>query len=185
MAVFAAARRAGALTALTTTLVLAGCGAPPIAPSSAPTPAPSAPAASSPAPIVTPPVTMVEPSHPSGARLAARDPLLDQWKRSAAERIHDVNAKHLFAGRPHHLLQAVIVVEVTVDPRGNVTRSKVLRSPGIGALDRLALASLKTASPLPHPPSRLVGKGALVYSETWLFDNDGRFQLRTLALPQD
>jgi len=41
----------------------------------------------------------------SGPRLASRDPALEQWKRQAAERIHTANAKQLFEGRPHHLLQ--------------------------------------------------------------------------------
>jgi periplasmic protein TonB len=162
--------------------LLAACGSPPpVPPVAEPAPAPVSP----PAPVVAAPAAPpTAAAHPS-PRLAARDPLLDQWKHSAAQRIHAANAARLFAGRPHHLLQAVIVVEVAVDKAGNVTRSKILRSPGIGALDRLALTSLKAASPLPAPPARLVGKGGLVYSETWLFDNDSRFQLRTLALPQD
>ena len=65
-------------------------------------------------------------------------------------------------------------------------RSKILRSPGIAALDIAALGSLRAASPLPAPPaSKLSPAGALVLSETWLFRKDGRFQLRTLALPQE
>jgi periplasmic protein TonB len=162
-------------------LMLAACGSPPPAPpviEPAPTPA-TPPVATEPVP--TPPVAAAPPSR----RYAARDPMLDQWKHAAAQRIHAANAARLFSGRPHHLLQAVIVVEVAVDSSGRVTRSKILRSPGIGALDKLALASLKAASPLPAPPSKLVSKGGLVFSETWLFDNDGRFQLRTLALPQE
>jgi protein TonB len=79
----------------------------------------------------------------------------------------------------------VIVVEVAVDRRGQVTKSKVLRSPGIKSLDQVALASLKAASPLPAPPPALVAKGTLVFSETWLFQNDGRFQVRTLAMAQE
>jgi periplasmic protein TonB len=162
-------------------LMLAACGSPPPAPPVIePAPAPAAPpVASEPAP--TPPIVSARPSR----RYAPRDPMLDQWKHAAAQRIHAANAARLFSGRPHHLLQAVIVVEVAVDSSGKVTRSKILRSPGIRTLDKLALASLKAASPLPAPPSKLVKKGALVFSETWLFDNDGRFQLRTLALPQE
>jgi len=73
----------------------------------------------------------VRASAASGPRLAARDPALEQWKRQAAERIHSANAPQLFEGRPHHLLQGVIVVDVTVDRSGKVTRSKIVRSPGI------------------------------------------------------
>ena len=166
------------------TLALAACGSPASAP-----PKVSGP---SPAPIVTPPIQTVDaaPSasssrSPSGLRLAARDPALDDWKRVAAEKVYAVNRAHLFEGRPEHLLRAVIVVEATVDREGKVTRSKILRSPGIASLDTLALGSLKAASPLPAPPAKLVARGPLVFSETWLFRKDGRFQLRTLALPQE
>jgi protein TonB len=172
------------LFVLIVTLVLAGCSSPATAP-----PKPSGP---TPAPIVTPPIQTVDvapvapASTPSSKlRLAARDPALDDWKRVAAEKVYAINRAQLFDGRPEHLLRAVIVVEATVDREGKVTRSKILRSPGIASLDDVALASLKAASPLPAPPAKLVARGPLVFSETWLFRKDGRFQLRTLALPQE
>ena len=77
------------------------------------------------------------------------------------------------------------MVEATVDKSGNVVRSRVTRSPQIKTLDDMALASLKTASPLPVPPPALLVRGNLVFSETWLVNNEGRFQVRTLALPQE
>ena len=139
----------------------------------APAAAPSAPPAAS------------GPRPSTGPRLASRDPALEQWKRQAAERIHSANAPQLFEGRPHHLLQGVIVVDVTVDRSGKVTRSKIVRSPGIARLNDVVLASLKTASPLPAPPPALVKTGAITYSETWLFTNDSKWRLRTLTLPQE
>ncbi len=93
--------------------------------------------------------------------------------------------RQLFEGRPHHLLQGVIVVDVTVDRSGKVMRSKIVRSPGIARLDNVVLASLKTASPLPAPPPAIVKTGAITYSETWLFTNDSKWRLRTLTLPQE
>ncbi len=166
-------------------LTLAACGAP------APAPAPSSPTASTAsAPVINAPIETVEfrpsvtPSAPA-VRLAALDPTLENWKRTAAEKVYAVNRSHLFDGRPEHLLRAVVVVEVTVDRQGSVTRSKILRSPGIASLDSVALGSLKAASPLPPPPTKLVARGPLVFSETWLFRKDGRFQLRSLALAQE
>jgi len=169
-------------TASAVIVLAAGCGSSPPAPTAAPAPATSAPAA---AVASAPPPAAVGPSTGSGPRLAARDPALEQWKRQAAERIHTANAPQLFEGRPHHLLQGVIVVDVTVDRSGKVTRSKIVRSPGISRLNNVVLASLKTASPLPAPPPALVKTGAITYSETWLFTNDSRWRLRTLTLPQD
>jgi protein TonB len=160
-------------------VLVAGCGSTP--PSSAPAaPGPvSAPAAAPVAPWTWPPTTG------SGPRLAARDPALEQWKRLAAERIHAANSRQLFEGRPHHLLQGVIVVDVTVNKSGQVTRSKIVRSPGISKLNNMVQASLKTASPLPVPPAALVKTGAMTYSETWLFTNDSKWRLRTLTVPQE
>jgi protein TonB len=169
-------------TASAVIVLAAGCGSSPPAPTAAP-----APAASAPTPAVasaTPPAA-VGPATGAGPRLAARDPALEQWKRQAAERIHTANAPQLFEGRPHHLLQGVIVVDVTVDRSGKVTSSRIVRSPGITRLNNVVLASLKTASPLPAPPPALVKTGAITYSETWLFTNDSRWRLRTLTLPQD
>jgi len=163
-------------------VVVAGCGSAPQSP-----PATAAPAASVSAPSAAPatPPAALGSSTGAGPRLAARDPALEQWKRQAAERIHSANARQLFEGRPHHLLQGVIVADVTVDRNGKVTRSKIVRSPGIARLNGVVLASLKTASPLPAPPPALVKTGAITYSETWLFTNDSKWRLRTLTLPQE
>jgi protein TonB len=169
-------------TLVAVAVVTAGCGSAPTPGPTTPTPVAAAPVAA-PAPAV--PGTGSAPSVGSGPRLASRDPALEQWKRQAAERIHAANAKQLFEGRPHHLLQGVIVADVTVDRSGQVTRSKIVRSPGIARLDNMVLASLKTATPLPAPPPALVKTGAMTYSETWLFTNDSKWRLRTLTLPQE
>lgn len=162
--------------------LLAACGAPPPVPAPEPAPSPitvAPPGTTAPAPSPAP--RAVGPV----AKLAPLDPTLEAWKRSAAERIHTVNRTLLFEGKPHHLLRAVIVMEVTVDGNGRVVASRILRSPRNKPLDDMALASLRKAAPLPPPPKGLLRRGNLVYSETWLVQNDGRFQLRTLALPQD
>jgi len=164
-------------------VVAAGCGSTPPAPATGSAPVASAPAAAQPAPAA--PSAASGPSMGAGPRLAPRDPALEQWKRQAAERIHAANAPQLFEGRPHHLLQGVIVVDVTVDRSGKVTRSRIVRSPGIARLDGMVQASLKNASPLPAPPPALVKTGAITYSETWLFTNDSKWRLRTLTLPQE
>jgi len=162
--------------------LLAACSAPPSAPARE-TPAPTPVAAVPAAPVAEAAGALA--ARPTAVKLAPRDPTLEAWKRSAAERIHQANQKALFEGRPHHLLQAVIVVEATVDKNGNVIASRVTRSPQIKRLDAMALASLKAASPLPAPPAVLLVRGNLVFSETWLVQNDNTFRVRTLALPQE
>jgi periplasmic protein TonB len=170
-------------------LLIAGLSSACTAPPPAPLPAPTSRPAPPPAAVVGPKpdvIAATEPPSPARvARLAPLNPALESWKQRAAERIHEINGKSLFEGRPEHLLRAVVVVELTVDREGKVTSSKIMRSPGIGDLNNAALRSLRAASPLPAPPSSLLVRGTLVYQETWLFRKDGRFQLRSLALPQE
>jgi protein TonB len=170
------------LLAAPVAILLAACGSPPTTPAG---PA-SAPARPIPGTSGTESASVgaVSSGAAASVRLAPRDPTMERWKQRAAERIHEANQKQLFEGRPHHLLQAVIVVEVKVDKSGNVVSSKVTRSPRIKKLDDMAIASLKAASPLPVPPPALLVRGNLVYSETWLVQNDGTFRVRTLAMPQ-
>ena len=174
-------KRQHPLIAVIATVIVAaaGCGSAPPSPTATSGPAASAPPPAAPAAASA----AIGPS--AGVRLASRDPALEQWKRQAAEHIHSTNTRQLFEGRPHHLLQGVIVADVTVDRSGKVMRSKIVRSPGIARLDSMVLASLKTASPLPAPPPAIVKTGAITYSETWLFTNDSRWRLRTLTLPQE
>src|SRR4029453_3905516 len=166
------------------TAILAACGAPPPAPSRE-VAATASPAAAVAAPVAAEAPTASAGRGPATGKLAPRDPALEAWKRSVAERIHVANQKSLFEGRPHHLLQAVIVVEARVDKNGNVVASKVTRSPRIKRLGDRALAALKAASPLPAPPPTLLVRGNLVFSETWLVQNDNTFRVRTLAMPQE
>lgn len=171
------------VAAVCAVVVIAGCGsAPPATPGPAPAPAP---VIETPPVVLTPPAASPAPAPTGGPRLAARDPALEVWKQRAAERIHAANARQLFEGRPHHLLQGVIVADVTVDRTGKVTRLQIVRSPGIARLNNAVQASIKSASPLPAPPPALVKSGAMTYSETWLFTNDSKWRLRTLTLPQE
>lgn len=170
---------------LAAALGLAACESPPPASPSTGNPvSPSAPIVVTKPDVIVPSPAPVEAPKPA-VRLASLNPLLEDWKQRAAGRIHEANRKELFEGRPEHLLRAVVVVEATVDRSGKVTNSKIMRSPGIASLNAVALRSLGVASPLPAPPPSLIARGALVYQETWLFRKDGRFQLRSLALPQE
>ena len=155
-------RRSAALAAL----VLAACGAP--------TPTPTVPAQQEPAP----------PSPPQATPKAevARTPL-DRYKRGVAQQILQANAPRTFEGVPPHLLRAVIVLQLTVDGKGALTDVRTLRSRN----DELAVAatkSVRTAGQLPAPPRELLRGGRLAFVETWLFRDDGKFQVRSLAEAQ-
>lgn len=109
---------------------------------------------------------------------------VDGYKRDLALRISEVNAGKVYAGRPQALLRSVVVLRYTVDARGNLVRSEIMRSNRDSETESTALATLRNSSPFPKPASHLLRRGQLELSETWLFNNDGRFQLRTIAQPQ-
>ena len=158
-----AARKTG-LAALTA-LFVAACGAP--------TPPPEAPSQQPAAPA---PQTATPKPEP------ARTPL-DRYKRAVAEQILKANAASTFEGVPPHLLRAVIVLQLTVDDKGKVTAVKLLRSPN-AALTTVATNSVRAAGALPAPPRELLRGGRLEFAETWLFRDDGKFQVRSLAEAQ-
>ncbi|HJV86448.1 MAG TPA: TonB family protein [Noviherbaspirillum sp.] len=109
---------------------------------------------------------------------------IDGYKRDLAMRISDINSSKVYPGRPQALLRSVVVLRYSVDAQGNLLRSEIMRSNRDRETESTALASLRSAAPFPRPASHLVRHGKLELSETWLFNNDGRFQLRTIAQPQ-
>lgn len=149
--------------------VLAGCATP-----TADTPA-KKPASEAPPPV--PRATL-----PQGPVSTAAT--LDDYKRDLARRISQLNANRVFPGRPQALLRSVVVVRYVVDDQGRLLRSEIMRSNRDREAEATALATLRSAVPFPRPAAHLMRKGRLEISETWLFNNDGRFQLRTVALPQ-
>lgn len=159
-------RRAAALAAL----LLAACGAP--------TP-PSEP------PAKPPPVASTPPAPPETAPAKPAPPLspLDRYKREVAIAILKANTPHTFEGVPPHLLRAVIVLQLTIDGQGKLTSIKTLRTPD-AALAAAATTSVRAVGALPAPPRELLKGGRLELAETWLYRNDGKFQVRSLAAPQ-
>jgi len=110
---------------------------------------------------------------------------LADWKRNVAERIHAANRSQVYSGAPPNPLRAVVVVEMTVAADGQVRRAELLRTPAHAKdLGAVALKAISSASPFPAPPKALVAQGAMKTTETWLFRDDGQFQLRSLALAQ-
>ncbi|GAA4020167.1 TonB family protein [Actimicrobium antarcticum] len=123
------------------------------------------------------PATSSAPTSP-GART------LGMYKEEIAQRISDANASQVYPGQPQAFLRSVIVVKFELDAAGKLLRSEILRSNHDKATESTALASLRASAPFPRPPAHLLRHGKLDISETWLFNGDGRFQIRSIAQPQ-
>lgn len=119
-------------------------------------------------------------------RTAAMSPstTLDGYKHDLALHISHANSSSVYDGRPQALLRSVIVVHYGIDARGHLTRSRIIRSNHDSVTESTALRSLRASAPFPRPAAYLLRHGEVEISETWLFNNDGRFQLRTIARPQ-
>jgi protein TonB len=91
------------------------------------------------------------------------------------------NGAHTFSGKLPPMLPAIVVLRITVDRDGRVSDVVVQRSRDSEA-SKVALASMKRTVSLPRPFNLATGPGrSLTFSETFLFNADYRFQLRTLA----
>jgi protein TonB len=122
---------------------------------------------------------------PAGARRPPDYLTESDWRRALAQHILAVNRDRVFEGRPPHPLKAIVVLELTVGADGRIQRAAVLRAPEHAReLGADAIRTAQAASPLPAPPRALLGRGAVRYTEPWLFREDNRFQLRTLAQTQ-
>jgi periplasmic protein TonB len=159
------------LMAVAAALGLASCSAP-----HAPPAAPSAPAPSARA------------TTPSPAPAARHSDALSEadWRRALAQHILTVNRDRVFEGRPPHPLKAVVVLDLSVGADGRIHSASVMRAPKHAPeLGAVAVRTAQAASPLPPPPRALLGRSSSVrFTETWLFRQDERFQLRTLAQNQ-
>ncbi|WP_424192308.1 hypothetical protein ACMYR3_12695 [Ampullimonas aquatilis] len=102
------------------------------------------------------------------------------YRTQVAQAITRANASQVYSGRPPNPLYAVVVLQFEVNGSGSVQNLKALRVPGHAPeTGKLAMASLQKAS-LPAPP----GGRKVQMTESWLFNDDNLFQLRTLAEPQ-
>jgi protein TonB len=106
---------------------------------------------------------------------------LTDYKVQVARHVTDRNPERAYTGTLPPMLPAVVVLEITVDRDGQLVDVAVQRSRNTEASE-IALASMRRSAPLPPPPQS--GPGKLTFSETFLFADSKRFQLRSLAAPQ-
>jgi len=151
------------------TALLPGCGIAPT-PSGSPSAVPAVPAASAqPGAPVSAPATPPKISTATTPR---------DYRRDAARHLYERNPGRIYQGELQPNLYAIGVLEVHVDRQGWVTGLHWMRAPRhapevVAEIERTVYA----AAPFP-PPSRL---GRVTYTDTWLWDKSGQFQLDTLT----
>lgn len=108
---------------------------------------------------------------------------VDEYKYLAAQYVMRHNAAQTFSGRLPPMLPAIVVLRITIDRSGTITDVFIQRPPARDdGESEIAMASMRRTAVLPRPLNLASGPGqTLSYSETFLFNADMRFQLRTLA----
>ncbi len=150
--------------------LLASCASPPPPPPPPPAPAiavPALPPAPAPAPVV---------EEPEGKVSLAESPR--EYRRDAARHLYDLNGHRIYKGQLPPLLYAVGVMRVELDERGHVRAFEWMRAPHhVPAVMAEIERTVRAAAPYPRP--RRMGR--VLYTDTWLWDRSGHFQLDTLT----
>lgn len=156
------------LAALALVVLLGACASPvPTPPPTEPEPMVTAP------PPPEAPVAEVEPP-PTLVSLAVtpRD-----YRRDGARHIYGKNAHRIFKGKMPPLLQGVGTMQLELDGRGKIVAMNWMRPPSHPGARAEIERTVQDAAPYPAP----VQLGHVVYTDTWLWDKSGHFQLDTLT----
>src|SRR5262245_34166337 len=99
------------------------------------------------------------------------------YRAVAARHIYATYGQRIFHGKLPVLLHAIAIIDTVVDGSGNVIGTAVTREPASAKeVGPWVLSLIRAASPFPKPPS-----GWTRFSEIWLVDESGRFQLDSLT----
>ena len=141
---------------------------------------------STPIPRSTPPASppdsvLPSPADSAGPRASGATTPRD-YRKDAASHLYGLNRDRIYTGRMPPMLYAIGVLQVDVDARGEVTRLNWMRAPR-HAPEVVAETERTVRAAAPFPAPRRMGR--VTYTDTWLWDRSGRFQLDTLTEGQD
>lgn len=116
---------------------------------------------------------------------ASQAATLADYEREVAGLLQAANRGRVFEGPPPNPVRAVIVMRAEIDPLGEA-RLQLVRAPWHDPwLPELVAQTVRQAEPFPRPSMKLLhGRNTVSFTETWLFDYEGRFRLRSLSQPQ-
>lgn len=121
----------------------------------------------------------------AGLHAGAQAQSLDDTHAYFANAIYQRNAGDIHRGQPQALLRAVVVLHVILDETGHWSADVMRENDEQPEMTRKALASVASLEPVGDmPEDRRVLMRTVGFTEVWLFQNDGHFALRSLALPQ-
>ena len=169
------------LTCLASCALLFGCA------SQAPLTPPVAPSAPAPAVFAPAPVAVAIAEAPQPAASVVTLPASTKVSNATSPKAYRLDgARHLYAAYPDRiykgklppLVHAVVITEIEVDAAGHVRDIQMVRVPSHAPEVVVKVREMiRAASPLPAP-QRMNGTR---YTDIWLVDKSGRWQLDTLT----
>ena len=100
-----------------------------------------------------------------------------EYRSDGARHLYAAYGKQIHKGKMPPLLYGIAIIETEIAADGAVKSVRVVRQPAAAEVGPWAVEMIKKASPFP-PPARM---GEVKYTEIWLVDKTGRFQLDTLT----
>ena len=100
------------------------------------------------------------------------------YRKDGARHLYERNGHRIYKGKLPPLLHAVGVLQVEVDDIGDIKQVNWMRAPSHAPdVMREIERTVRAAAPFPAP----VRMGRVTYTEVWLWDKSGNFQLDTLT----
>ncbi|MDP1899835.1 MAG: hypothetical protein Q8K96_05220 [Rubrivivax sp.] len=109
----------------------------------------------------------------------------DQVKADFARAVYLTAGAKVHHDHPQPLLRAVVVLRIKLDEQNQWTAEIFRENPAQPEMTRAALDSVaRLPAPVGLTPAAVQMLRSQGLVEAWLFQNDGRFALKTLAKPQ-
>jgi protein TonB len=141
----------------------------------------AAPPPAAPAPLAAPAAPPKAAPGPVARGAVSHAATMDAYKKHVAEHIHAKNSRERADALPP-ILKSVVVLNISIDRDGKPVRVAVMRSNGWKDVEEIAIRSIHRAAPLPAPSAALLGESESVsFVESWLFRQDGNYQVRSVA----
>lgn len=102
-----------------------------------------------------------------------------EYRIDAARHIYAAYPMRVYRGKVPPLIYSVMVVETEIDATGQVLNVNIVRKPAADEVAPWVVAMIRRAAPFP-PPVRMAG-GKVSYTDIWLVDKSGLFQVDTLT----
>ena len=112
--------------------------------------------------------------------VASQQEVEREFRIDASRHLYSCFPMRVYRGKLPPLLYGVMMVEVELDPQGNVVDVGVIRRPAADEVSPWVVAMIKKASPFPAP-ARLAANGNVKFMETYFVDKSGLFQTHTLT----